>query len=285
MFKKSLSFVTAAILASSSAAVSVSAEEVPVLNSTEYSIGALSTPKIVKVVKYTDSITLKWTKVNGASGYKVYKKVGKKYKIVGTLRSGSTVKFKVKGLTSGKKYSFKVRAFKKKSGKINWSKYSPAKSVVTKADYTVYKPILDNFSKGIYPERPSVDPDMDTALHQYFLYDLDGNGVKEIVLHIGGYRAQSFIYDYNYGAPKYVGTFTEFSNGGGYGRIGRAIYTFTFHGSLIVYKTVYKNNKIVTKTVFSGEDTDDNAVKKVQEYENKMNPFDWYEFDNPSGLT
>lgn len=102
MFKKSLSFVTAAILASSSAAVSVSAEEVPVLNSTEYSIGALSTPKIVKVVKYTDSITLKWTKVNGASGYKVYKKVGKKYKIVGTLRSGSTVKFKVKGLTSGR---------------------------------------------------------------------------------------------------------------------------------------------------------------------------------------
>lgn len=148
----------------------------------------------------------------------------------------------------------------------------------------MYKPILDNFSKGIYPERPSVDPDMDTALHQYFLYDLDGNGVKEIVLHIGGYRAQSFIYDYNYGAPKYVGTFTEFSNGGGYGRIGRAIYTFTFHGSLIVYKTVYKNNKIVTKTVFSGEDTDDNAVKKVQEYENKMKPFDWYEFDNPSGL-
>ena len=79
-------------------------------------------------------VTLTWQKVKGAGGYKVYmatKKNGK-YKVVKTLTSGSKVKFTKAKLTKNKKYYFKVRAYKKVNGKIQYGKYSAIKPVTAK---------------------------------------------------------------------------------------------------------------------------------------------------------
>lgn len=128
--KRSLAVISAAAtLAGTTAALPASAAEQTAI---EYSVGALAAPKITKASKTSDSVTLKWSKVKGATGYKVYKLVGKKYKAVGAVKGAANVKYKIKGLKSGKKYSFKVRAYKKASGKTSWSRYSAAKSVTTK---------------------------------------------------------------------------------------------------------------------------------------------------------
>ncbi len=76
------------------------------------SVGKVQGVKVVNTT--TSSVTLKWTKVSGATGYQVYYSTQKtkNYKIANTIKKGSTVKATVKKLKSNKKYYFKVRAVK-----------------------------------------------------------------------------------------------------------------------------------------------------------------------------
>lgn len=88
--------------------------------------------------KTQTSITLSWEKVKGADGYEIYRKTGKdgEYKKIKTITSGKTVTYKNTGLTVGKKYYYKVRAY---DGSTK-GKYSTAKSVTltyTKPNFTV----------------------------------------------------------------------------------------------------------------------------------------------------
>ena len=58
------------------------------------------------------NVTLKWSKVKGASGYEIQMKTGKDaYKTIKTIKEASVVKFTKKGLAKGT-YTFRVRAFK-----------------------------------------------------------------------------------------------------------------------------------------------------------------------------
>lgn len=194
-----LSCALAVVMLSASGITAVSADDNTTVTSA--SVGALAAPRITGASKSVNSVTLKWSKVKGASGYKVYKLVGKKYKSVGTIRSGSKVRFKIKDLKSGKKYSFKVRAFKKTSGKTAWSRYSSARSVTTKADYSLYEPVLK-----LYFESQGSDN------CYYFLFDMNNDGIKELVIHgkdtdqyNENYHSFTF-YTYNCGDPKYIDT-------------------------------------------------------------------------------
>ena len=73
-------------------------------------------------------IKLSWKKVKGASGYAVYMKTGKgKYKRVKTITKGSTVKYTKMKLKKGKKYTFRIRAYKKADKNI-YGSYSASKS-------------------------------------------------------------------------------------------------------------------------------------------------------------
>lgn len=77
---------------------------------------------------------LKWTKVTGADGYRVYyseKKDFKSYKKM-TVSKGKTDSAVVKKLKSGKRYYFKIRAYKSLNGKKVYGSYSTVKSVVTR---------------------------------------------------------------------------------------------------------------------------------------------------------
>lgn len=75
--------------------------------------------------------TVKWSKVSGATGYKVYRATSKngKYKAIKTVKSTS---YKNTKLTKGKTYYYKVRAYRTVNKKAVYGAYSKVKSVKVK---------------------------------------------------------------------------------------------------------------------------------------------------------
>lgn len=88
----------------------------------------------------TKSATIKWKKVNNASGYIIYRSTSKNgtYKKIKTIKNGKTLTFTNKDLKGNKAYFYKVRAYKKSNSKTIYNKYSAVKRVY------VYK-----YKKGI----------------------------------------------------------------------------------------------------------------------------------------
>jgi fibronectin type 3 domain-containing protein len=80
------------------------------------------------------SIKVSWKKISGASGYKVYRATssGGTYTKVCTAKSAGTVSYTDTGLTSGKKYYYKVRAYRTVSETKVYGEFSSVKSVKTK---------------------------------------------------------------------------------------------------------------------------------------------------------
>lgn len=104
---------------------------------------AASAPAQVNLtVKQTASktVTLTWKKVSGADGYEIYRRTGTSgsYTKIKTITSGSTLTYKNTGLSIGKKYYYKVRAYDKQGSKTVRGKYSSSKS----AAVTNYKPVI-----------------------------------------------------------------------------------------------------------------------------------------------
>ena len=98
-----------------------------------YSIGGLATPKIVSTSRGRAHIKLRWSKVKGASGYRIYRKTSSgSYKWIKTVNGANNLTVLMDGFNSHTKYTFKVRAYKKSGGKRTFSKYSAAKAVITK---------------------------------------------------------------------------------------------------------------------------------------------------------
>lgn len=65
-----------------------------------------------------DYITLKWSKVSGATGYRVYQYVSGKWVVIKTTTSTS---YKISGLSSGKKHIFAVKPYIKVESNIIWA--------------------------------------------------------------------------------------------------------------------------------------------------------------------
>ena len=79
-------------------------------------------------------IKVSWKKVSAASGYEVYRatKQKGKYKKVATLTSKSKVSFTDTSLKKGKKYYYKVRAYRLIKGKKVYGPYSAIVSAKAK---------------------------------------------------------------------------------------------------------------------------------------------------------
>lgn len=77
------------------------------------------------------TITLKWEKVAGASGYRVYKynSKTKKYEHIASVTKGTS--YKLSNLNSGTIYKFKVRAYKN-GDEVLWGDYSSAFETATR---------------------------------------------------------------------------------------------------------------------------------------------------------
>ena len=71
-------------------------------------------------------LTLKWDKISGASGYRVYKYNSSKktYESVATISGGATTSYKVTGLKDATEYKFKVKAYKKTDVETVWGSAS-----------------------------------------------------------------------------------------------------------------------------------------------------------------
>ena len=92
-----------------------------------------ATPTL-KVTAGSKKATISWKKISGATGYEIYMATSKNgtYKKIATIKKAATVKYTKTGLTKGKTYYFKVRAYKTVSKTNVYSAYSSVKSVKVK---------------------------------------------------------------------------------------------------------------------------------------------------------
>ena len=89
----------------------------PVPTATPTPITVKTDPYLTASAKKT-SITLKWSKIAGADGYRIYgSKCGKSFKLVKTIKNGNTVKWTHKGLKAGTYYKYYVIGYKTVNGK------------------------------------------------------------------------------------------------------------------------------------------------------------------------
>ena len=97
-------------------------------------VKAPSAPKISTIKAEKKSAVVKWKKVSGVNGYYVYRSTSKKggFKKVQTMKKASALSWKNKKLKSGRKYYYKVAAYKKVKGMTVVSSYSVVKSVKVK---------------------------------------------------------------------------------------------------------------------------------------------------------
>ena len=87
-------------------------------------------PEIKKLTTTKGKVSLTWSNVSGESGYQVYYSGEKDsgYKKAGSCKA-NVVKASKKKLKSGKKYYFKLRAYKKTASGTVYSSWSAAKSI------------------------------------------------------------------------------------------------------------------------------------------------------------
>ncbi|MDC7290194.1 Ig-like domain-containing protein [Blautia schinkii] len=86
----------------------------------------VATPKLVSAkASDTSKVKFTWKKVNGATGYKIYRKTDKsKWKAIKTISNGKTATFNDAKLKPGTQYYYSVSAYKKVNGKNVYGKYN-----------------------------------------------------------------------------------------------------------------------------------------------------------------
>lgn len=93
-----------------------------------------TTKPVVTVTAGAKKATLSWKKITAADGYQIMRSLKKSsgYKTVETITKGTTVKYTNTGLTKGKTYYYKVRAYKKINGVKYYGSWSTVKSAKVK---------------------------------------------------------------------------------------------------------------------------------------------------------
>lgn len=108
-----------------------------------FAAGNLSAPgKITAKVTADKNVTVSWSKVSSAKGYKVYRAESREgedyrytsYKCIKTVGSKATVKYKDKTIKPGKKYYYKVKSYKVVKGKKKYSKFTKVKTAYVKPE-------------------------------------------------------------------------------------------------------------------------------------------------------
>lgn len=131
--KRAASALCAAVMALSMAGVPAAAESVSTREPAAFSaVGGLAAPKFTGVTKGRHHIRFNWSKVSGASGYKIYRKFQGKFELIKTVKGGNVTSVRLGDFESRTRYTFKIRAYKKSGGKTTLSAYSPAKVATTK---------------------------------------------------------------------------------------------------------------------------------------------------------
>ena len=77
-------------------------------------------------------IKIKWKGNKNCSGYVIYKKTGKKFKVVKTVTTNKKITNLDKKVKLNKKYSYKIRGYRIVSGKKIYGDFSAIKSLKIK---------------------------------------------------------------------------------------------------------------------------------------------------------
>lgn len=98
-----------------------------------YTAPKLAVPSF-KLKAGTRTITVTWSKVNGADGYKIYRATSKNgtYKVIRTASSKDTRSYTSRGLTKNKTYYYKMKAYRVVDGKRVYSNYTYKAAVKVK---------------------------------------------------------------------------------------------------------------------------------------------------------
>lgn len=126
--------------------------------------------KITSATVGETTVTLNWSKVSGATGYRVYILKGEEWS---KIKTTSSLKYKVTGLKSNTGYTFMVRAYKKTSSKTTYYTKSPSYTVTTEPAesdleaYRIdkYKSILN--SDSLYMVFTTDDEDLGNSPVEY----------------------------------------------------------------------------------------------------------------------
>ena len=89
---------------------------------------AMATPKKPTATSTKDTVTLKWNKVAGATGYRVFQYIDGKWVKISTLTANT---LKVTKLKENKTYKFKIRPYAKTTKKTVWGNFSAVVSIKT----------------------------------------------------------------------------------------------------------------------------------------------------------
>ncbi|MCB6992373.1 S8 family serine peptidase [bacterium 210820-DFI.6.37] len=119
---------------------------------------------------------LSWKKVFGADGYRIYRATSKNgtYSIVKTTTKASTTSWKDTGLKAGKVYYYKIRAYRKVSGKRTFGNTSVIKQRKAKPA----KPTFRIKKKG---RRVTLTLKKNSRLNGYVIYRKKGNGAWKML--------------------------------------------------------------------------------------------------------
>ncbi len=99
--------------------VKVSNEAGNSASSSSLSIKYLAKPEIKTADTKTTCIYLKWTRISGASGYRIYRKTGSgDFERIATVKGGATVTYKDKTANLNKVYTYKIKAYNDKYSSI-----------------------------------------------------------------------------------------------------------------------------------------------------------------------
>ena len=105
-------------------------------------IKRLSVPELTKITNEADGVRVYWSKVTGADGYYLYRRVTgtKDWTRIATIKNGSTVSYKDTKAAAGKTYDYIIRSY---SGNVT---SVPAEKVIRTMRLTV--PSLTSVSNG-----------------------------------------------------------------------------------------------------------------------------------------
>lgn len=110
---------------------------------------SFTTPRIKSIKRSGKTITLKWWKLPGVSGYKIYRKSTKGFRLVKTIKKGTTTSYSIKNTSIKTDYIFKIRAYTAFDKHYQYSGYSEIVTAYSKNHQAVVSKI--NKLKKKYP--------------------------------------------------------------------------------------------------------------------------------------
>ncbi len=108
----------------------------------------LENPEISKVANYDKGIKVTWSEVEGASGYRIYRRTSAddKWEKIDTIKDGETVAYKDTSVKAGKRYYYTIKAYhedgynssKDSEGSFYYRLATPALEEITNKSYGMY---------------------------------------------------------------------------------------------------------------------------------------------------